>query len=527
MKSRKFIPLVTLLIVIVTTTVFGGCSPAVSKTAVSETGSVAGTAIAKQIIISRSADSDNLDYVMQDGNVNIWMFNLVLDGLVKSSDDKKTIEPNLADTWDISADKLTYTFHLKKDVKFSDGTPVKGSDWVFSLKRARDTKGTAWAFSLEAIKDIVAPDDNTVVISLKTVWAPIMADLAMFNASVTSEAYFNKVGAQAYSQLPIGTGPYVFKEWKKGEYITLEKNTNYWIKGLPKTQEIKVTVVPDDNTRILQLQSGEVDATTFVPWNRMAELNSDPKLAAVAIPSTETRYIQFNTTKKVLSDKRVRVALDYATDKQALMKTILFGYGEAAKSFMAKSGAFWDDNIVPNPYDVNKAKELLAEAGYKDGFDVTITVPTGNVVNSSIATVLKEQWKKVGVNLNIEMLETGTATDKFKKMKTDITLRAWTDDMVDASEQVDYTCVYANIKNFYTGWDNPEVEKLASAGKSEADNIKRKAIYYKIQELYAQDIPMMPLFHVQYPVAMKKTLKGFVQTPLGNYRFENLEMPAK
>ena len=519
MKSKKVMSLIVVLMV--TANVFSGCSKVTPKPT-STTAS-----IAKQIVISRPADSDNLDYVMQDGNVNIWMFNLALDGLVKSSDDGKSVQPNLADSWDISPDKLLYTFHLKKDIKFSDGTPVKGSDWVFSLTRARDTKGTAWAFSLEAIKDISSPDDNTVVIKLKNVWAPIIADLAMFNASVTSESYFNKVGAQAYSQLPIGTGPYMFKEWKKGEYIQLEKNPYYWEKGLPKTEAIKIKVVPDDNTRILQLQSGEVDATTDVPWNRMAELNSDPKLTSLAIPSTETRYVQFNTTKKELSDKRVRLALDYATDKRALAKTVLFGYGQDAKSFMAKAGSFWNDTLVPNAYDVNKAKELLAAAGYKDGFDVTITLSAGNIVSQSIATVLKEQWKKVGVNLNIEMLETATATEKFKSMKSSITLRGWTNDMVDASQQVDYMCVYSNIKNFYTGWDNPEIEKLALQGKTEIDKEKRQAIYYKIQELYAQDMPMITLFHVQYPVAMKKSLKGFVQTPLGNYRFKNLEMPAK
>jgi peptide/nickel transport system substrate-binding protein len=478
---------------------------------------MAATAQKKSMItISRPADSDNLDYVTQDGNVNIWMFNLTLEGLVKSSDDGTKIEPMLADKWEISKDMLTYTFHVKKGIKFSDGSAVTGADWVFSLKRAAE-KGTPWAFSLEAIKDVTAPNDETVVITLKQPWAPILADLAMFNASVTSKAYFDKVGLEGFSQKPIGTGPFAIAEWKKGEYIMFEKNQYYWRPGLPKTDQIKVTVVPDDNTRMIQLQAGDVDATTFVPWNRMAELGG------VALPSTETRYVQMNSTKKVLSDVRVRQALDMATDKAALSKTILFGYGEAAKGFMAKSGPYWNAGLKINSYDVAKAKTLMAAAGYPNGFDVTITVPSGNTVNASIATVLKEQWKKIGVNVTIQTLEAATLTPAYKKLELDITLRAWTNDMVDASQQVDYTCVYANIKNFSTGWDDPKVEKLALDAKSELDPKKRQAMYYQIQELYQAAMPMITLFHVPYPVAMKKSIKGFVQTPLGNYRFENLE----
>ncbi|MEI6876809.1 MAG: ABC transporter substrate-binding protein, partial [Spirochaetota bacterium] len=121
-----------------------------------------------------------------------------------------------------------------------------------------------------------------------------------------------------------------------------------------------------------------------------------------------------------------------------------------------------------------------------------------------------------------QTLEAATLTPAYKRLELDITLRAWTNDMVDASQQVDYACVYANIKNFSTGWQDAKVEKLASDAKSELDNSKRRAMYYQIQELYQQAMPMVTLFHVPYPVAMKKNLKGFVQTPLGNYRFENL-----
>ena len=210
---------------------------------------------AKQIIMARNEDSRNLDPVTQDGNVNIWMFNLVLEGLVKTNDEGTKIEPALAKSWDISKDGLTWTFHLLEGTKFSDGTPVKGEDWVWSLLRARDTEESTWKFALEAVADVTAPDDKTVVIKLKEPWAPILADLAMFNCTVQSKAFYNKVGAQVYTQKPLGTGPYMFAEWKKGEYMILKKNPHYRVAGLPKTETIRVNVVPDDNTRVMQLQS--------------------------------------------------------------------------------------------------------------------------------------------------------------------------------------------------------------------------------------------------------------------------------
>lgn len=477
----------------------------------------------KQIVMARSEDSDNLDPVNQDGNVNIWMFNLVMEGLVKTDDEGKKVVPYLAEKWDVSPDGLTYTFHLKKDIKFSDGTPVKGEDWVFSLKRERDTKSSPWKFALEAVKDVTAPDDNTVVITLTQPWGPILADLAMFNVTVTSKAYYEKVGAEGYSQKPIGTGPFYIAEWKKGEYILFKKNPYYWQPGLPKADEVKVVVIPDDNTRIMQLQSGTIDIATFVPWNRMKELASDPNLTAIGLPSTETRYGVLNTTKAPFNNIKVRQALNYATDKDAMVKTILNGFGEKAVSFMPKSGMYWNDKLPGYPYDVDKAKQLLKEAGYSDGLKINIIVRAGNTVDQQMATVLKEQWSKVGITLNIDTMESATATQKFKSFQYDIALRAWTNDMIDPSQQADYTINYNNIKSFYTGWKSDEAIAASEEAKKITDENKRRDLYFRIQEIHTNETPMINFFHVPYPVAMSKKVTGFVQTPLGNYRFENLD----
>jgi peptide/nickel transport system substrate-binding protein len=478
--------------------------------------------IAKQIVIGRNEDSRNLDPVTQDGNVNIWVFNLVLEGLVKTNDDGTKIEPALAESWEVSADGLTYTFHTKKGLKFSDGSPVRGEDWVWSLLRARDTKESPWKFAMEAVSDVQAPDDTTVVITLKEPWAPILADLAMFNCVVQSKAYYEKVGPEAYTQKVLGTGPYYFEEWKKGEYILLKKNPHFHIAGLPKTEEIKFVVVPDDNTRVMQLQAGDIDIMTFVPFNRMDELNKDPNLVSVGVPSTSTRYIILNNNVKPFDDVRVRKALQHGTNKEAIVRFVLYKYGERAKGFAPKSGLYYNDDIQPYEYDVKKAKALLAEAGYPNGFQTEILVRSGNMVYEQIATILKEQWRQIGVDAKIQSLESATAVAQYRAMKHKVTLSGWTNDMNDPSQQVEYAILPKISHCYYTGWTNDEAIGLAEKAKRELDAAKREQMYKRMQAIHYDESPMIAIFHATYPVAMKKNIKGFVQTPLGNYRFENL-----
>lgn len=477
-------------------------------------------AAAKQIVIARNADSVGLDPVMRDDDVDCQMTELIVDTLVQSTNNGKKIVPCLAKSWDISNDKLTYTFHLRSGLKFSDGTPVKGEDWVYSLKRARDTQSSPWAFSLEDVRDITAPDNTTVVITLNQPSAVILSDLALFNAGVMPKSYCEKVGDTGIDQKPVGTGPYYLSEWKKGEYMIFKKNPYYWEKGYPKTDTLKIEVVPDDNARIMQLQGGQVDVVTHVPFNRISSLKSST-INTVNYQSTDSRYITINTTKKPLNNVKVRQALEYATDKKTLTKTVLFGNGTTATSFLSPSDPHFDSSLKGRAYDVSKAKELLKEAGV-GSFSLSMVVPSGDTVAQQVATILKEEWTKIGVTIDITQLDSATAQDKFKKMDYDISFHKWINDITDTSEIVDYVCVYKNVQNYHTGWDNAQCEKLASDAESEFDESKRMDMYKQMQTIYQNETPMIPLFYVPFPVAMNKNVSGFVETSLGKYDLKNL-----
>ncbi len=260
----------------------------------------------------------------------------------------------------------------------------------------------------------------------------------MFNLTVQKKAYYEKVGQEAYSQKPIGTGPYMIKEWKRGEYLLFKKNPYYHIAGLPKTEEIKFTVVADDNTRTLQLESGQIDVATYVPFNKMKKLSNNPKLIAAGLPSTRTTYLIFNNTKKPIDNPKVRLALDYGTDKQEMVNFILFGYGEIGTCYAPKAGMYFNYGIKDRGYDVDKAKALLTEAGYPDGFETEILVRAGNAVYEQMAVILKEQWTKIGITVNILTLETGIWYKTWFDLNYEVIFTQWTDDMIDPSQRARY-----------------------------------------------------------------------------------------
>jgi len=269
--------------------------------------------------------AENLDPVTQDANPDIWAFMQIYQQLVRVNVKGDGFEPDLAERWTTSADGRTWTFFLRKNARFSNGDPVKAGDAVWSLRRARDTKGP-WQWALEAVEDIAAKDDYTVVISLKEPWAPFLADISLFSNSILPEKVFKSASQDDISNKPVGSGPYMLAEWKKGEELVMKANPHYYEKGVPKTPELRIKYMPDDNSRIIAVQSGDVDGIDYPPFSRVEELRKDPKLEVQLNPSTQVSHLSLNTREAPLNNVKFRQALAYATDRAAIVKAVCFGH---------------------------------------------------------------------------------------------------------------------------------------------------------------------------------------------------------
>ena len=472
----------------------------------------------------RSTDSDKLDPINPGFNTSIWYIMSIYDQLVRVAPDGISLVPGLAESWDVSDDGLTYTFHLRPNVLFSDGSPMTSGDVLFSWLRAANDPEKHWTFTLTALKrdadgqveGISAPDDATVVVELAQPWAPFLSDVAMFNMSVVSEAFAAGNEARLVDEC-MGTGPFALGEWKRGESLTLIKNANYWEAGLPLLDQVVVQLVPDDNARILQLQGGDLDGMMDVPSSRVPELQLDPNLKTYQFPSTYTQYIILNTRQAPLDDVHARRALQFAADKQTLIEVVLFGLGVEATSFMPRGALYWNDTLPGFPYDLAQAQAEMAQSKTPNGFPLELKILGGSADDETLATVLKDMWSQIGVDVTIAPTEGTTFNDDFLKANFQAMSNYFTYDIVDPDEIVAFSVLPESAEAFETGWANPEAQDLARQGAAEPDPEKRKEIYFRIQEIYNEDSPMVILYHRPYINVTTTRVHNFGHPPTGQY----------
>ncbi|TKI04322.1 ABC transporter substrate-binding protein [Martelella alba] len=489
------------------------------------------------LVYGRYADSNYLDPVMMEGNNNIWILSNLYDTLLLPTDDGKGVVPGLASHWSMSADNLSLTMTLRDNLRFSDGSPITPEDVKWSLERASKPGNGEWQFMVDSIANVTVSGPHTVVIHLKHVDPAILSALTVFNTAIMPEKRFeaepgktDEEKAEKFAEHPVGSGPFVLKSWQRNGSMSLVRNPYYWQKGadgkaLPYLDGIRFDIIPDDATRILKLKSGELDGAEFIPYSRVGELKSQPGIAMKLFPSTRTEYASVNVrpeyqgAKNPLADVRVRQALDYATDKNGIIQLVTFGLGTPMTSYISSAtpGHYGDKPLFP--VDIAKAKALLKAAGYADGFSTRIMILSGNEDEISIATALQQMWSQVGVKLAIDQVDNATRTARYRAGDFAIRLGVWTDDIADPNEVTSYFVYSKNIGALHSGWHSDKADALFEASQQEKDSAKRLDDYRQIQAIYNQQGPVIPLYESSYPVALKTTVHGFVQIPLGNNVF--------
>ena len=482
------------------------------------------------LVFARNADSQFLDPVLNDANVDIWVLTNLHSTLILPTPDTKGLRPGLATSWTASEDGKTLTLKLRTGAKFSDGAPVTADDVVWSLNRARDPKAGIWNFMLASIDAVGAPAPDTIVLSLKHPDLSLPAALATFNAAILPRKLFeaqpgktDEEKARAFSEHPVGAGPFVLASWQRGTQMVLKRNPHYWGKdetgeSLPYLDEVDLKIVPDDATRILQLQAGQIDAAEFIP---------NAALSMELFPSTKVDYLQLNARPKLLdgtpnplSSEKVRQALNYAVNKRAIIQIVTHGLGTPLRSYMATTTPLYVDTGEAYPYDAKKAKALLSEAGYGDGFPLTVFAQAGKADDATVLAAVQQMWAAVGVKLSIQQMDLATLDDRYHKDDFQMRTAYWTNDIADPGEITSYFAYYPNIQCQHSGWRNERADALFEQSQVEQDPGKRAAQYKEIQQAFMGAAPLIFFYQTPFAAAALKKVKGFYQLPLGNDVFE-------
>lgn len=469
------------------------------------------------------ADDDvtSFDPVVPFDNMSIWTMLLIYDQLIRVGPDGLSLEGGLAESWDVSEDNLTYTFNLRQ-TNFHDGTPATSADAEFAINRVIQPDDSGWAFLFSAVDTVSAPDPQTLVITLKQPWAPFEADLALYGASIFPKAAFDAEGEDLW-QHPIGTGPFMFDSWDKGSQIVLKKNPEYWDEGKPYLDELVFKVLTDSNARLLQLQGGELDIATDVPFNQIEPLGANPDFTLIPDAVAKFTYMGINTKRPLLDNKKFRQALNYAVDKSVIVNNILFGAGQPATTYLPLMLGH-DDEAVGYPYDLEKAKALLAETDGKDGFTLSILTTVGDAVDAQVAQLVQASLQQLGGTVTIEQVEPGIARERVQSTQDfDLTLSYYTTDIIDPDELTAFA-VYSKggTDAVWTGYQNDEVDAWIEEAQTELDPDKRWELYSKIQAQHADDAPMIFLYYPSGRTATKASIQNFHILPTGNYRLQEV-----
>ncbi|WP_028537285.1 ABC transporter substrate-binding protein [Paludibacterium yongneupense] len=452
------------------------------------------------------------------------------------------LEPGLAEKWSVSPDGLTYTFNLRKGVKFHTTEYFKptrdfnADDVLFTFNRMLDKDNpfrkaypTEFPYFTDMgmndnIVKIEKVDANTVRFVLKTVDASFLADLAMSFSSIQSAEYADKLlkegRAQDINSKPIGTGPFIFKSYQKDASIRYAGNKQYWKKGDVKIDNLVFAITTDPSVRNQKLKAGECQVTVYPRPADLAGLKADPKVKVLSQSGFNLGYVAYNVKHKELSKLEVRQALDMAINKKAILSAVYQGSGQLATNPMPPTQWSYNKALKDAPYDIAKAKALLAKAGYPHGFSLNLwAMPVQRPYNPNaklMAELIQSDWAKIGVKANIVTYEWGEYLKRAKSGEHDAMLIGWTGDNGDPDNWLGVLlgCDAMNGNNFSKFCYKP-YEALIQKGKRSANVAERTKDYMQAQVIVKQQVPMTPIAHstVNQPISTRVT--GFLVSPFG------------
>jgi peptide/nickel transport system substrate-binding protein len=480
------------------------------------------------LIYARRAQTQELNPLkIRNGNGDIFAINQVLQGLVRPDPQGGfDVQPAIAESWDVSGDGLTYTFHIRKGIKFSDGTPVTAEDVKFSLDRFADPKlNEVLSVAAVGYKASEVVDEQTIKVVLSTPVAAFLYNISIFPAFIVPKSLVESQGDKFWDA-PIGTGPFKVKELVHGSHVTFEANRNYWEAGKPYLNEVRFNFTADDNSRMLQLKSGGAQIADGIPYSQVPTLKNDSTLVLQADSVPLFAGLWLNHQREVLKDQAVRQAMQYALNRETINAAIYNGIGTIPNSVLPHlkfdAGA---DKVPPYAYDLEKAKQLMAKSKHPDGFSITLQYPAGFEDYKQLGLYLKQAWKKIGIDVQLVEQDQATVSDRFYQGDYDLTFpyAQFTSDVVVPDE---YTYLLNDPNNglngFFSWWHDDAVwQKVQKFGTSTSEK-ERADLWPQIQQQMLEISPVINLMNLPFLSAHAPNVCGAKVDALGSDHLENV-----
>ena len=426
------------------------------------------------------------------GNVS----NQIFDPLVWINDDLE-LEPALAESWTVSDDGLRYTFKLREDVVFHNGEPFNADAVVFSWEVQKQPENNYFNY-YERAAEVNKIDEYTVELVAPKASALFLGLTGAIWFFVPPE-YYSEVGLTGFGQAPIGTGPFMLTEWAKGDRIVLDRNPNYWREGYPKLDRIIFRPITESSTRAAAIQTGEVDIVSRLTADEAAQLEGVDGVNVIEYSTNRVYYIAFNNLTSGVGqpteDPRVRRALNHAVDVEGIIGALFNGKGVGATGLMTADDFGYNDALAPYSYDPERARELLADAGYPDGFDIGFACPSGAYPNFvQVCEAVAAQLREVGVNApSLEIMDSGAYWDlESKKQLPPLFGDSWSNSNLEGFDRLQ--SAMGGQSASYSAWSDPVVDRLLVEILATPDDDARADLYRQLQQQMYDDPPFIYLY---------------------------------
>ena len=496
-----------------------------------------------QIVIV-GTDVETLNPMLSESTYETVVLNGIFSQLIRM-DEAGNLVPDLAlevptvDNGGISPDGKVFTFHLRKDAKWHDGKPVTAKDVVFTWEMIMKAPQVVSRDGFDDIQRMETPDDYTVVMYLKEQRAAWLLNWAAISGAIIPSHAWKDVApteftkAHVLSRQPIGSGPFKLAEWKSGSHVILEANKEYYGEG-PYLAKLIYRAVSDNNTQLTMLKTGEADIAMSLVGDQYPQAEAIKRLQVSLDPGSAYTHMTFNLDNPLFQDKRVRQSLNYALPRQLIVEKVLHGIGVPATTSTAPVLWAYNDDLKPYPFDIEKAKQLLTEAGWvdkdgdgireKDGKKLAFSLSTsaGAKERAQIAQIAKQYWKEIGVDLEIKLVEaTMLFGDVLENRKFDMIMFGW----LTPADPDEFTLYHSSqiptpenemLGQNYAGYVNPKVDQLLEKGKSLLDQEERLPVYHEIQKILYDELPLLYCYYFVDIHVAPKNLENWRPAPFTN-----------